>query len=130
MKVILFGAGVGWLGAISLILTAMIFADVLQRRRERMREGRAVKAVQRDATEIPPLSDEAHNKIMAEIQVMEPLSQEEQADLDDFFNFEDDVESAEMRAAFLRWVQIHSDANQCSDSEIARRRDEWLGEAA
>jgi membrane glycosyltransferase len=130
MRVVLLGALFGWLGAIGLIVTAMLFADLLSRRRERMREGRAVKAAQRDTTEIPPLSDEAHDKIVAEINVMEPLSAEDQAELDDFFNFEDDVESAEMRTAFQTWVQIHSDAHQCSDAEVSRRRDEWLGEAA
>jgi hypothetical protein len=97
-----------------LAFAAMLVKDYLEQRRMRMQENRAVRLA--NDGWIP--SDEAHERLLKDIEVVEPLSQEQMDELDDFMLFEEQAEDPAWVAAGIEWAELHATWKQKPDDEL------------
>jgi hypothetical protein len=107
-----------------LAFAAMLVKDYLEQRRMRMQENRPVRAVATGPQEFwngkrwVTADEDAHDCLLKDIEVAEPLSQEQMDELDDFMLFEEQAEDPAWVAAGLEWAELHATWKQKPDDEL------------
>ena len=127
MRVVLYGAGLGFLfflGYCGLLLAAMH----LHERRRRNLEGRAVKAPQREATAREYPSTPVEELSREELDALYTMAEETEEQ--DYLLFCQEAQEPGWVDAGIEWAGLHAAWKQPPVEEIHRKRDEWLGEAA